>query len=52
MGVELLKKTFLPRGYKLALHYEPQRIRLRANPQPRMLAHTVDATVSYTFLRR
>lgn len=52
IGVELLKKTFQPRGYKIALNYEYQRIRLDATPRPRMLSHNLDATFYHTLFRR
>ena len=52
LGIELLRKTFLPRGYKLALSYELQHIRLNANPRPSTVSHNIDATLYYTFLRR
>ncbi|RIV21468.1 hypothetical protein DYU11_18875 [Fibrisoma montanum] len=51
LGVEWLKKTFLPRGYKLAVSYEPQFIRFRATPTPRMLSHNLDLTIAYTLFR-
>lgn len=44
IGVELLKKSFLPRGYKLALNYELEHIRLATNPRPILLAHNLDIT--------
>lgn len=51
VGVELLKKTFLPRGYKLALNYELERIRLDTNPRPTLVSHNLDITLQYTLAR-
>jgi hypothetical protein len=51
LGIELLKKTFLPRGYKLALNYELANIRLNTNPRPKALSHNLDVTLYYTFAR-
>lgn len=52
VGVELIKKSFIPKGYKLAISYEPQFIRIAGSPKPKGLSHNFDCTLYYTVFRR
>ncbi|SFF16257.1 M48 family metalloprotease [Spirosoma endophyticum] len=51
LGVELLQKTFLPRGYKVALTYEWSSIKLTTDPRPETGSHNFDLTLQYNFAR-
>jgi hypothetical protein len=51
IGVELLKKSFRPGSYKIALSYELARIQLATTPKPKALSHNVDLTFHYSFSR-
>ncbi|GAB4000509.1 hypothetical protein GCM10028807_53700 [Spirosoma daeguense] len=51
VGIEFLKKTFLPRGYKLALNYEFRTLGLNTNANPTTVSHNVDLTLYYTLSR-
>lgn len=51
VGVELLKKTLRPRGYKLAFGYEYQGVKLKSSPHSKNISHNLDVTVYYNFAR-
>lgn len=52
IGASVLKKSFLPRGFKLSVSYEPQWIRLKTSPKPHAVAHNIECTLHYTILRK
>lgn len=52
VGLALLKKSFLPRGFKWLLSYEPQWIRLAVTPKPTAISHNFTTTFQYAIVRR
>ena len=52
VGVEYLKKTLLPRGFKVALGYEPQWLGFKTNPSAQIMTHNFDCTLYYSILRK
>lgn len=51
VGVELLKKSFRPGSYKIALSYEFTHLQLATTPKPKALSHNFDLTFHYSFSR-
>ena len=51
IGVELLRKSFRPGSYKIALSYEYSHIQLATTPKPNALSHNLDVTFHASFAR-
>lgn len=52
VGLAIMKKSFLPRGFKVLFSYDPQWIRLDASPKPGAVSHNVACTLQYSIFRK
>ena len=52
VGAAVLRKSFLPRGFKVLFSYDPQWIRLKATPKPKAISHNLELTLQYSIIRK